>query len=128
MALQRLIKAQWRPYCAHISRALAKGQRAELEVVSLDLGDRYETRWLPLFGIAYDPKSDVIEVALEGVDHLIEHPREMLVETTPRGIVAVEIVGADEARQIVKLREPLAVPPSGRQAGARKRAPRAQAD
>jgi hypothetical protein len=111
MALRRLTKAEWPPYCAHISRELANGQRAEVEVVALDLGDRVEARWVPLLGIAYDPKSDLFEIALEGVDHLIEHPREVLVETTRRGIVAVEIVDADERRQIVKLSEPLSPPP-----------------
>jgi hypothetical protein len=33
--------------------------------------------WPPLRGVAYDPKDDVLEVALEGIDHLIEHPREI---------------------------------------------------
>ena len=114
MALRRLTKAEWRPYCAHISRQLANGERADVEVVALNLGDRYEARWVPLLGLAYDPKSDLFEIALEGVDHLIEHPRDVLVETTPRGIVAIEIVDAEEGRQIVKLSEPLSEPPHTR--------------
>jgi hypothetical protein len=111
MALRRLTKAEWRPYCDHISRQLADGQRAEVEVVALDLGDRFEARWIPLLGLAYDPKSDVFEIALEGVDHLIEHPREVLVETTRRGIVAIEVVDAQDGRQTVKLSEPISKPP-----------------
>jgi hypothetical protein len=112
MALRRLTKAEWRLYCDHISRQLANGERAEVEVVALNLGDRYEARWVPLLGLAYDPKSDVFEIALEGLDHMIEHPREVLVETTRRGVVAIEIVDADDGRQIVKLSEPVTEPPS----------------
>jgi hypothetical protein len=33
-----------------------------------------------LLGISYDPKDDIIEIALEGVDHLIPKPREVYVE------------------------------------------------
>ena len=109
MALQQLVKAEWRSYCDRISRGLA-GRSAELEVVSLDLGDHVEARWVPLYGIVYDPKSGVLEIALEGIDHLIDRPRDLYIEETGRGLVAVEIVAEDETRQIVKLREPLVLP------------------
>ena len=110
MALERLARAEWQRYCARISRNLAGGQRAELDLVSLGLGDRREASWVPLYGIAYDPKSDVFEIVLEGIDHMIAQPRDVLVETTARGVVALEIIGADDIRQIIKLSEPLAVP------------------
>jgi hypothetical protein len=75
------------------------------------LGDKLETRWLPIVGLVYEPKTDLLEVALEGVDHLITHPREVLVETSKRGIVSVEIVADDDVRRIVRLLEPLSLPP-----------------
>ncbi len=50
-----------------------------MEVASLKLGDRIEAEWLPLLGISYDPKNDLIDIALEGVDHMIHHPREIYV-------------------------------------------------
>ena len=108
MSSRMLARGEWRGYCDHISKELV-GKSAELELISLDLGDRIETRWLPLLGIVYDPKSDVFEVALEGVDHLIAHPREVYVEETARGLVALEITADDDTRQIVRLREPLAL-------------------
>ena len=40
-------------------------RRAEIEVASLDLGDQIEAEWLPLLGITYDDKDDVLEIALE---------------------------------------------------------------
>ena len=107
MSSRRLTRSEWQAYCDLVSRDLV-GKCAELEVISLDLGDQIEVKWVPLLGIVYDPKSDVFEVALEGVDHLIAHPREVYVEETARGIVALEITADDEIRQIVRLREPLA--------------------
>ncbi len=95
-------------YCNRVSKRLA-GNKAELEVVGLDLGDHVEARWLPLRGVVYEPVTDVFEIALDGVDHLIQHPVDVFVEETLRGLVTIEIVAADESRQILKLREPLAL-------------------
>jgi Family of unknown function (DUF5335) len=62
-----------------MSKALV-GKRAEIEIASLQLDDEIEAEWLPLIGITYDPKDDIIEVALEGVDHVINKPREVWVD------------------------------------------------
>jgi Family of unknown function (DUF5335) len=53
-------------------------------------------------------------VALEGLDHLIAKPRAISVEDGPEGITALEIVDADDVRQIVKLRDPVLLPAPGR--------------
>jgi hypothetical protein len=83
---------------------------AEVEIVSFDFGDQIEAKWSPLFGIVYDPKSDVFEIALDGLDHLISRPRRVFVEETSRGVVALEITAEDTVRQIVRLRQPLPTP------------------
>jgi Family of unknown function (DUF5335) len=83
------------------------GKQAEIEVTGLPFGDRVAAKWLPLLGITYHPKDDLVEIALEGSDHLIHQPREISVEDGPEGLTAMEIVGADQRRQIVRLREPL---------------------
>ena len=70
MGLQRLVRADWQSYCERISHGISAGQRAELEIVSLDIGDHLEARWMPIVGLVYEPKTDLLEVALEGVDHL----------------------------------------------------------
>lgn len=107
MATRELARGEWRRYCDQVSKALV-GKRAELEVVSLELGDHVAAKWLPLLGVVYDPRADIFEIALEGIGHSIREPREVYVEETPRGLVALEILAADETRQILRLREPLA--------------------
>jgi hypothetical protein len=104
-------KAEWQNLCDRLSRALA-GKRAEIEVTSLALGDQIEAAWLPLLGITYDPKGDLIEMALEGVDHLISHPRQLSVQQAPGGGVAsIMVVDDSGAQQILRLRDPLLLPP-----------------
>jgi hypothetical protein len=111
VATRKIDKAQWRPYFDRMSKVLL-GMRAEIEVDSLDFGSQLEAKapWLPLLGIVYDHKDDLIEIALEDVDHLIRRPREIYVDEGPTGLESVLIVDADGVRQIVKLREPLMLP------------------
>jgi hypothetical protein len=106
MTTHKLDKTQWRTFFDRFSEIL-EGRQAEIEVASLSLGDQVEAEWLPLHGITYDPKDDVVEVALEGLDHMIRKPREIFLEDWTGGVMALEIVDADGTKQIVKLREPL---------------------
>ena len=104
---KKLENSPWRVYFDLISKALT-GKRAEIEVASLKLGDQIEAEWLPLFGISYDPKDDVI--ALEGHDHLIHKPREIYIEGEGLELASLEVIDADGVRQIVVLRDPLMLP------------------
>jgi hypothetical protein len=114
MASRALPKEEWQTYCDRISKGLT-GQRAHIEVAGLALGDQVAAKWLPLFGITYDVKEDVLEIAMEGLDHLIHKPREVAVYDGPSGVTSMEIVDSDRRRQIVKLMEPLLLPTPGEQ-------------
>jgi Family of unknown function (DUF5335) len=110
MALRKLDKTEWRVFCDRVSKALV-GKRAEIEIASLALGSQVEANWLPLLGIAYDPKDDIIEIALEGLDHMVHRPREMYVDLGPDGLTSMEVIDGDDIRQIVTFRDPLMLPP-----------------
>jgi hypothetical protein len=103
--------SEWRTYFDRMSKALL-GKRAEIEVASLDLGDQIVAEWVPLLGITYESADDVLDVALDRSSHLIRHPKEILVEETPGGLASVAIVDSEGARQVVRLKDPLALPPA----------------
>src|SRR3981081_4081117 len=86
------------------------GKRADIEVASLKLGDQIEAEWLPLLGISYDPKDDIIEIALEGVDHLIPKPREVYVEENGLELSSLEVIDAEGTHQIIVLKDPMMLP------------------
>jgi hypothetical protein len=117
MSVHRVAKNNWKAFFDTMTGTLA-GKRAEVEVASLDLGDQIEAEWSPLVGIVYDPKNDLIEVALESIDHLILGPREIYVDFHVGGLIGLEVIDADDARQIIKLKDPLALPAPAGQAGA----------
>ena len=116
MTVRKLDRAEWHGFFDHISHAIV-GKRAEIEVASLTLGDQIEVEWLPVLGITYDHKDNIIEIALNGLDHLINNPNEVYVDQGPGGLANLEIVDAEGTRQIVKLRDTLMLPPSSAAAG-----------
>lgn len=116
MATRKLEKAEWHPFFDRVSKALI-GKRAEIEIASLSLGDQIEAEWLPLIGIAYDPKDDVLEIALEGLDHLIPHPREIYINDAGVLVSNLEVIDQDGTSQIVQLRDPLMLPAPSQASG-----------
>jgi hypothetical protein len=110
MALSKLEKPKWHAYFDNMSKVL-EGKRVEIEVDALSIGSQIEAEWLPLLGITYDPKDDVVQVALEGLDHMIHKPRDVFVDQTAVDLSSVEVIDNDDFRHIIKLRDPLMLPP-----------------
>ncbi|NEX62359.1 DUF5335 domain-containing protein [Noviherbaspirillum galbum] len=105
MSSTQLNKSEWSGYFDRVSKAI-NGEQAEIEVASLALGNQIEANWLPLYGITYDPKSDVLEVVLEGLDHLIHRPLTVYVEADADGLSSM-LVNDGDTQQLVRFRKPL---------------------
>ena len=118
MAAQQIDRNGWEPFFDTLTKSLI-GKVAEVEVDSLDLGEQIQAEWAPLIGITYDRKDDLIEIALDQLDHLIRHPEKVFADAVAGGVISIEIVDRDGNQQIVKLRDPLALPaPAEARAGA----------
>jgi hypothetical protein len=109
--VRKLEKQQWKAFLDQLSKALT-GKRVEIEIGSLALGEQIEAEWLPLIGLAYDPKSDQIEIALENLDHLISRPRELYFEEDGGQLSSLAIIDSDGAKQIVRFKDALLLPPA----------------
>lgn len=110
MPVTKLEKNEWALFFNGVSRAL-ENRRAEIEVASPEIGRHTEAHWLPLLGMVYDHKDDLVEVVLDGVDHLIFRPRDIYVDVGTSGLASIEVIEADDTRQIVKIRDPIMLPP-----------------
>jgi hypothetical protein len=119
MSVQKLDRSQWEAFLNHVSKGLI-GKRAEIEVASIELGHQIEAKWLPVIGIVYDPKNDLIEIALENLDHMVRKPRELYVDVGPAGLASLDVIDSDGVLQHVEFRDPLMLPPrqAAPQAGA----------
>jgi hypothetical protein len=109
MALLKLNRRMWYEFCNNVTIQLV-GKRAEIEIASLDLGAQVMARWLPLLGLVYDGKNDFLEIAIDGLDHVVLEPRELYAEYGPLGLQSVGILDSAGAWQILLLRDPLSLP------------------
>ena len=108
--LRTVPQSEWRQYFDRMSKALLPGSRAEIEVASPDIGDQIVAEWIPMIGVTYDSKDDLLDVALERDDHLVYHPKDIVVEESAAGLLSIAVTTADGTREIVRLKEPLALP------------------
>lgn len=109
MHIRKLERDRWKPFFDLVSKALV-GKRVEIEVASMKIGDQIEAEWLPLLGIVYEPRSDAIHIALEGLEHTIQHPREVHAEEPALALTTTTIVDAEGVLHILLLRDPLMLP------------------
>jgi uncharacterized protein DUF5335 len=102
-------QSEWRAFFDRMSEALL-GKSVEIEVASLDLGDQIIAEWIPMVGITYDSRDDLLDVALDRTNHLIRHPAEIVVDQAPTGLASVAVIDRDGTRHVVRLKDPLMLP------------------
>jgi uncharacterized protein YuzE len=61
--------------------------------------------WTPLKGITYDPKSDLLEIQIDKMEHLISHPEEIYVEEVENGwVTGMQITQKSGEKNIIDIR------------------------
>ncbi len=69
-----------------------------------------EVEWLPLLGVSYDSKDDVVSILFEKLDHIVEDPQQIAVEKDNDSIKRIEITsGQDAAKNVLKFKVPVKV-------------------
>jgi hypothetical protein len=109
MTILALNKSEWRAYFDRMAKGL-RGKRAEIEVESIELRDQIEVEWVPLLGVTYDPKSDILEIALDGLERLVPKPQQIFVDVRGADLNSFEVIDPVGTRHIVRLRAPLTLP------------------
>lgn len=109
MTTERLDRSAWHGYFDAMSKVLP-GKLAEIEVDSLHIGSQLEAKYVPLLGIVYDHKNDILEVLLEGLDHTIPNVRDVFVDHDGVHVNSVCVTDADGVQQIIRLRDPGMLP------------------
>lgn len=109
MSTEKLDKTAWHAYFDAVSKVLP-GKQAEIEVEALRLGTQIESRFAPLIGIVYDPRSEQLEVILEGWEHNISNVAEIWIDHDGVNLNSVEVLDTDGVQQIIRLRDPLMLP------------------
>lgn len=109
MTTENLEKGSWHAYFDGLSKVL-EGKEAQIEVNALDSGAQVEAEFTPLLGIVYDPRDDIVDVLVEGLDHTIANVREIFVDHDGMNLNSVSVLDADGVQQIIRLRDPVMLP------------------
>ena len=107
MATRTLPRAEWNRYFdafSHTKSDTGRIDYAEIRVLSPEDGAQPQTQWVPLQGLTYDPKDDLLEVRVTGLDHLVGHPEEIYVDEEGGRLNRLQVVRRDGTREIVELR------------------------
>lgn len=110
MAIEQVDRQLWQAYFDRMSKQLS-GKSAEIDVEALQIGSQIEAEWVPLLGISYDPANNALSVAVEGLNHMIYKPQSVYVDVELGQLASMEVIDSDNVRHIVRLRDPLLLPP-----------------
>ena len=112
---QELDAGRWHEYFDSLTPSI-EGMLATIEVMDAQTGDQLDAERMPLQAVSYDPKDDVLEIALGGrgvrypvvLRHFISGPSTISVEeassVTPTAIFVTDCAGV---RTLIRLFEPV---------------------
>lgn len=108
MKSKKISKKQWQKYFDSFSIKYLKDDQpeyVEIQVLSEEIGVQPETQWMPLRGITYDPKSDILEIQVDKMEHLISHPTEIYVNEEDNGwLTGMMVIRQDGEKNIIDIR------------------------
>ncbi len=77
MDLRPIERENWQVYLDELSKAI-QGNYVEIEIAGVGLGDQVEEAWVPLIGLSYDPKEDIMFVHMDECERIIHEPKELV--------------------------------------------------
>lgn len=121
VSAKQLSREEWKRYFDGLTKQFFRDLNPEIahvELISRELGDQVVTARGRVIGLSYDPRNNVLEIALEGLDHLVYRPREITVGERDDGFAEwVEVTRDDGSREIIRLRSvgisPVGISPVG---------------
>lgn len=109
MTVRQLARDDWHPFLEELTRSV-RGRQTRVEVASADLGDQRLVENVPLLGLSYDTRGDILEIEFESIGHRVVNPSALFVDQAPSGMIGLEVIGKDGDRTIMRLSEPLLLP------------------
>jgi Family of unknown function (DUF5335) len=108
-----LPRSQWQAGLDELTKR-HQGHRVAIELLDQEFGDEAEVETLPLSYLEFDPKDDVVIVAVGGRDgrypvvlrHIVERPQRIAADSVGEDRVAVDIVDGDGGHTIVTIQAP----------------------
>ncbi|TVL91282.1 DUF5335 family protein [Streptomyces sp. SAJ15] len=103
-----LDRSRWTTALDELTEAHA-GESVSIEVLDPEIGHQYEAQRLPFSYLGYDPKDDVVIVAVGGqssqypvvLRHMVQHPKEIDVATAGVPEAAVRVLDQEDTATLI---------------------------
>lgn len=108
MAVKKIDQQEWQKYFDTFTLKYLKDEQPEyieVQVMSENMGVQPEIQWMVLKGITYDPKSDLLEIQVNKMEHLITEPKEIYVEEAEDGwMTGMQIIQKNGEKNLIDIR------------------------
>lgn len=108
MSIKEIEKKEWQNYFDNFSKKYLKDEEPEyVEITVLDnsSGAQLKSNWMPLYGITYDDKNDLLEIEMDKLKRLIRQPEKIYVDEADNGwLLSFEVVQRDGTKDIIETR------------------------
>ena len=94
-------KEDWQDELIKLWRKM-DGKDIQIEVEALNLGDQVEADYVPLKGLSYDPKDDVVQVWTGKLDHMIYHPKSIELAVEDGHLLSIHIIDGEGEEHLIK--------------------------
>jgi type IV secretory pathway VirB6-like protein len=102
MSYRVIVKQEWQNYFDDISKKMKPGQLIEMEVAGKQMGDQKQQEKAKFKGISYDPRTQLLNVYTDVLDHAIEKPQEVVAVEEGAATKALSIKDAEGYVQSIK--------------------------
>jgi hypothetical protein len=108
MSITRQIpRTEWNTYFDRFTRqhlGESPPEAVTIELVSPQAGDQFETTTVRLLGLAYDVKSQALQVLTEDLDHLVHSPSEIWVVEEEGGFIStIKVAQPDGSTELLHI-------------------------
>ncbi|MCB0719501.1 MAG: DUF5335 family protein [Bacteroidetes bacterium] len=108
ISAKKIDKGEWMSFFSALAQDHRRRKQvdyAEVRIMSREIGVQKEVSWLPLIGITYDQRNDVIDLSVENMNHMIQHPKEVFVDDGGNGHVrSIEVMRNDGIVELIEIR------------------------
>ena len=107
MADFKVERSEWKTILDRLSTHIDQAEHVKIEVAASGMSDKVEANWVPLIGLTYDEKDNIFEFAVEGVDHLVNSPKDLILQGHLNEVKAIVVTTNTMEGHRVKFKHPV---------------------
>lgn len=109
MATEQIKKSDWQGYFSKLTNHI-EGLNIAVEIDSPEFGAQNQSAKLQVQGLTYDPKSDLFEISSNDIEHIVNKPKDIYVESTEGIVHSIKVEDGENNAHILTFLPPLSLP------------------